>query len=320
MDTLLKAQLEWIIALQAVPGLASAMGAFSFLGNEEFFLLLLPLVYLCINARVGARLAFILLFGNALNGFAKLAFHAPRPYWLSGEVRAFSTETSYGIPSGHAQNATSVWFFLADTVRKRWAWAAATAIVLLISLSRVYLGVHFITDVLVGWALGAAVLGAFMRLEPVIAERVRRLSLMSAAGLWLAVAVAIMAIGVGLRLAVAAAPDPTQWALFSVEARSLQGIFTSAGALFGTGAGYAAHRHYAKFSAGGAVGKRLSRFVIGLAGAVVFWLGLKAVFPTEPEWLELTLRFVRYSLATGWVILATPWLSLKFGLAEPAVD
>jgi len=114
--------------------LTAIMQGFTFLGSEEFFIIALTLIYFCIDASLGERVVLLLLIGDSLNGFFKMLFHLPRPYWVDPNVKALAQETSYGLPSGHAQDATTVWFFIAYAMRKRWAWVAALALVLLISL------------------------------------------------------------------------------------------------------------------------------------------------------------------------------------------
>src|SRR6185436_699755 len=63
--------------------------------------------------------------------------------------------TSFGFPSGHAQNAATAWIATAFYFKKRWIWTTAILLISLVGLSRVYLGVHFPTDVLGGWVIGA---------------------------------------------------------------------------------------------------------------------------------------------------------------------
>jgi len=90
------------------------------------------------------------------------------------------------------------------------------------------------------------------------------------------------------------------------------------GAFLGAGTGLAMMRRWACFSAGGPLVKRAVRFAIGLISVGVVYLGLRAIFPTQPEALGLTLRFIRYGLLTWVVSFAVPWLALKLKLAEPA--
>src|SRR3712207_5849483 len=141
------------------------MQFFSLLGNEEFYLLLIPILYWCVDARIGLRLGFMLLISNGIVDILKLSFHSARPYWHDPHVQALYTESSFGLPSGHAQNGVVVWGGLAASLRKRWVWTGSIAVVLLISLSRVYLGVHFPADVIAGWVVGVILLLAYLTLE-----------------------------------------------------------------------------------------------------------------------------------------------------------
>ena len=120
MNPILESGINLIVWLQAnLSWLRGPMQLLSFLGNEEFFLLLLPFVYWCVDVRLGARVGAILCFSSNLNGFFKLAFHTPRPYWVSSRVQAMSSATSYSLPSGHAQIATSVWGLVAVATLNR---------------------------------------------------------------------------------------------------------------------------------------------------------------------------------------------------------
>jgi undecaprenyl-diphosphatase len=70
------------------------------------------------------------------------------------------TETSYSFPSGHsmasAALALSVVLITWNTRFRWWVVAAASLYVVTIGFTRLYLGVHYPTDVLAGWSLGAA--------------------------------------------------------------------------------------------------------------------------------------------------------------------
>nr|NIV34796.1 phosphatase PAP2 family protein [Anaerolineae bacterium] len=141
------------------------MSFFSFLGVESFYLLVMPAILWSYDVALGFRVGLILLTSASLNSILKLAFGLPRPYWISRKVRPYGVASSFGFPSGHAQNAVSIWGRLAAAVRKNWAVAGAVALTGLISLSRLYLGVHFPLGVLAGWLIGGLILGAFLWLE-----------------------------------------------------------------------------------------------------------------------------------------------------------
>jgi undecaprenyl-diphosphatase len=110
----------------------------------------------------------------ALYDTIKLLVHRPRP--SVGPLVA--TASGYSFPSGHATQSMAVYVTLAlvlsarrDTRTRAAAVAAAVIITLLVGVSRVYLGVHWTTDVIAGWALGAAWLAALATATRIVAGR-----------------------------------------------------------------------------------------------------------------------------------------------------
>jgi len=160
--------LDWGIEVvlwfqQASPQLDAVFAAFTFLGDEEFFLIALPLIYWSIDRAVGVRLMVVFLLSGLVNQVAKHLAVQPRPYQYDSRVVQIVGEDGFGIPSGHTQSAVVVWGVLGSVVRKKWFWVLAGVLMVLIPVSRVYLGVHFPTDVLGGYVLGALVLWLWLR-------------------------------------------------------------------------------------------------------------------------------------------------------------
>lgn len=77
----------------------------------------------------------------------------------------------YGFPSCHAANCTALMMVLGTVMRRRWAWLVLAAYVLLNCYSRLYLGVHYPSDILAGGALGALIGYAMGRLALYIMRR-----------------------------------------------------------------------------------------------------------------------------------------------------
>lgn len=110
MDVIIQAGIAFAMWFQGLWGwLEIPMKGFTFLGSEEFFLLGLPVLYWCVDARIGLRMGVVLLLNGVVNSVLKLAFFGPRPYWVNPQVKALVSETSFGVPSGHAQMAAGLW-------------------------------------------------------------------------------------------------------------------------------------------------------------------------------------------------------------------
>lgn len=144
----------------ASPPLTSFMRAVTYLGSNEFLLVAgacALLAFLLAGWRRAAAALAVTMAGAALLNFVlKLAFRRERPSPF------FDTPLpeSYSFPSGHALLSFCFYGVIAAAVATRlrgrrpraFVWAAAALLVSLVGLSRLYLGVHYPSDVLAGYA------------------------------------------------------------------------------------------------------------------------------------------------------------------------
>ena len=293
MEAIWQWGLELIRTIQLVhgPTLDAIFKAITFLGEEEFFIMLLPLVFWCVDFAVGARLAFVFLLSVYANTELKYLFAHPRPFELDPAVKLHDAE-GYGLPSGHSQSAVVVWGTIAAGFRKTWLWVVAILLIVLVGFSRIYLGVHFPTDVLSGWAVGAVFLAAYLALEP------RFTAWLKQAGLAVQLALAVF----------------VPLALLLLHPTKDTG--SSMAVLMGMGAGVALTRQVAPFSADGPLWQRAVRFLVGVIGLLVLYVGLTLVFPAEGESLYFVMRVVRYALVGLWAGLGAPWVFRKLRLTS----
>lgn len=327
MDALHELELLIILFLQSIgEWLASPMRSVSMLGNEEFYMLIMPSLYWCFDSVVGIRVAVMLLLSNAFGSMLKFTMFQPRPYWVSTDVKAWSAETSFGIPSGHAFHAAAVWGMLAANLRSRWGKIILFVVIFLIGFSRIFLGMHFISDVLLGWLLGALLVWGYLKLEKPLIGHLRTRSFNTM--VLLAFISALILITVFL---LAAATQngrtvPELWrqnALAAVPGNeidplNIEGAFTLAGTWFGmlAGAAWYYHRTGRMFNAAGEPMHRLLRYIIGLIGVFILWFGLGQILPREADFLSYALRFARYTLVGLWVSVFAPLLFERIGIAN----
>lgn len=122
-------------------------------------------------ARAGRASEMLWLLGAvagmiALNPLMKLLFGAPRPDLIAHLAIA----TGHSFPSGHAAGALSLYGALAMVLRHRAAWALGAVMILATGASRVWLGVHWPSDVAGGWIEGLAWLTVLSLARPSPAE------------------------------------------------------------------------------------------------------------------------------------------------------
>ncbi len=146
--------MHWVLPLRTPWATPIAQG-FTFLGYTPFFLIFLPLIYWFWDRALFIRLAVVIVLNSLLNDWLKDFWQDPRPP-VEIQLDHARVLDSYGRPSGHAQGAAILWLWLAHEIKRGWAWPVAIFIAAGVGLSRLYLGVHDIDDVLTGFALGIA--------------------------------------------------------------------------------------------------------------------------------------------------------------------
>ena len=142
------------------PALTGFMNGITVLGSHVFLAaaMIAVILFLIKTQKKNAFLfSFILTFGVALNFLLKNLLHRPRPDFMP-----LIHEPSYSFPSAHAMNsfifyACLSYFIFRKLLSKTLAWMhiiGAGIVVLLIGISRIYLGAHYPSDVVAGYAAG----------------------------------------------------------------------------------------------------------------------------------------------------------------------
>jgi membrane-associated phospholipid phosphatase len=131
---------------------------FTGLGTTAVLWPLLLLYYWLIDPVFARRLSIAFAASFLANRILKELFGTARPFEtdrLLSTASAERTALGHGFPSGHAQNGATFYLAYAFHYQRKWLWALAGLIVLLVGLSRIYLGVHLPEDVGGGFLLGA---------------------------------------------------------------------------------------------------------------------------------------------------------------------
>ena len=327
MDSVLNSGLQIIQWFQNLGGwLTPVMKAFTFLGNEQFYLVVAPAILWCIDASLGLRLGLFLMINGMVNAAIKVAIHGPRPYWYSNQVKGLgSAENSFGAPSGHAQNAVVVWGTLAERIKQRFAWIIAIILMIMIGLSRIYLAVHFPHDVLLGWILGVIMLGILLYFERPVVNWMKHFKIWAQLVLIFLFSLLLILIVLVAQLSLNGWSVPMAWVNNAhlafpnepeISPLSYHNFLSSAGAFFGLAAGWIWISKLGGFTTKDFWGKLILRYFLGLFGVLVLYIGLGSIFPDSEDFLSYGLRYIRYALIGFWISGFAPWLFVKLKLAS----
>lgn len=142
------------------------------MNTAYFYVLAILLLFIFWNRRRGVHLLLITSATAVLGFILKRALQLPPPD--PNIVVIIGTSSGYGFPSLSAQLAMTFWGYLSLNVRKMWLSSIATGIILIVSITKLYLGVHFPLDVVGGLIVGAAVVFLYISIEGKIMKETKR--------------------------------------------------------------------------------------------------------------------------------------------------
>jgi membrane-associated phospholipid phosphatase len=330
LENLLQISIDIIYFLQTqLAWLSPVMKFFTFLGDEEFYLLIMPLLVWSVDYTLGLRLGVMLMLSGSLNFYLKIGFHQPRPYWVSSEIKDLAAPMgSFGLPSGHSQNAASVFGLIAISTKRKWFRALIIFTIIMIAFSRLYLGVHSITDILLGLLVGVFTLWIFLKFEERTTEYFQRQKIIVRVMLVFGISIALTFLGILIVEIFQGIPLPNEWFQHAAIAHpgeyiypfAIDRLVTTTATLFGLLAGGIWVKEKGGYRANtGPFSKHILRFIIGLAGILLIWKGLGDIFPRTRDLLSFSLRYFRYALIGLWITGIAPLVFIRSKLGEKEI-
>ena len=104
----------------------------------------------------------------------------------------------------------------------------------------------------------------------------------------------------------------------SFNPANIKQLVSNSGVFFGFVTGFILLNNGSGYSVRGPLWQRGLRYIVGVLGVMVIWMGLRAIFPEGETLLPYSLRYVRYTLTGFWISAGAPWMFLKVRLASPA--
>jgi len=188
--------LYWFESIRS-PFLTKIMSAVTWLGHEILPVAFICLLFWCISKKTAYKMAFAFVFSGLTVQMLKIGFRIDRPWIIDPNFKpvdsAVGAATGYSFPSGHTQAATSLYGSLAMCLKKWWQKLICVLLILIIGVSRLYLGVHTPLDVVTAFCVTAVMTVAVCLIMDRIYETKRYDLLVSGAALILSLAAIIYA-------------------------------------------------------------------------------------------------------------------------------
>lgn len=272
-------------------GLTRLVELVTMFGEETLMIILVAALWFAVDKMMAQRVAFVAVMSLSANGILKNILKVPRPF-VSGQVTCARPETAtgYSFPSGHVQNFTTWSSLVAIQIRKRWFYMLVSLLILGVGFSRMYLGAHYPSDVLVGILLGV-LFAVFGNLLFDRVENKRKLYL------------ATSLILTPFILFFLCRPDP----LF-------EDFFKFYGMLFGLFVVVGFEGKFVQMTYDIPLWKKLIRIVGAVILAYALKEGVAALFATSTVWLSLLADAARYFALVFVVFGLYPWVLKRCNL------
>ncbi len=273
----------WIQSLRT-PASDAFFRAVTQLGGQGH-LWIVPALVWCLSYRIGTRVMLAMLVSAGINFGLKDLFAQPRPFELDPRIGP-DRELGYGIPSGHAQHTAVEWALLAAWLRRPLWTIAAGVLIFLIGFSRVYLGVHFPSDVIAGWALAAALVWLQLRHGTALESR-------------------LAALGTARQIGLAAAASGL-FALIYVAIPKTTWLVGTGGLFFGAAAGVALCLRWLRPPEAGAWWQRLLRYVVGIVPLMLWARVADGWVPQVHDAAYFAIIYGNCAVAGLWITAGAP--------------
>lgn len=279
-------EIKFIIWIQTFssPFLDHLFEFITILGESYTYIILLSLLYWCVDKASSRRLLLAMTLSVTLNGILKEVFNAVRPIGIEG-IRSLRTQTATGasFPSGHTQTIATFVFSMMMIYKNKIINILGLFFVIAVAISRLYLGVHWPKDVI------AAVIIAFIVVKGAewIHNRAYRYSDFLPYFIILAIA---------------------GGSLFIFKTES---YYKGVAVLLGYIVGYWIEENFINFDARGALDRQIIKYIIGMTGLLFIFIGLKIILPDAPSMI-----FIRYFATLLWATAGAPALFVALRLSK----
>ncbi|MCL2572063.1 MAG: phosphatase PAP2 family protein [Defluviitaleaceae bacterium] len=279
------------------PFLDTLFGFVTRFGEETILVVAICVIYWCINKHMGYIMGISFFLSSLAVQGLKIVFRLPRPWIVDPTFEpvggATRMATGYTFPSGHTQNGAAIFGSLGAQLKPIAIKVILFSMAFLVAASRLYLGVHFLSDVIASLIITFAIIWIALKIVPKEATCWKRELILSS-----------VLVGLGILVIVIAA---VLYARGISEPSQLRDSIRTSGAAIGFGVGMYIERMYIRFSVKAKnIGWQIVKFVLGLAGVLAIQEGVRLIGTSLP------IDAVRYFLMVIWMTVIYPLVIKRF--------
>lgn len=229
------------------------------LGDQLAFIAIALTIYWFFNKKTAFKLVFVFISSAIVNELLKALVMRPRPYVVDPDTNVGTSTHGYAFPSGHAQNTGVITTVLYQNYGKKSHWLKwfLLAFLILVPLSRVYLGQHYPSDIIVGLILGILIAYYVSKLVDKMGEKEHIYGMYAIIPLLLGVLVL---------------------SFLGQSYEEVKNLFVALGGLTGFFLGYFMDKKFIQYNDYPKGIKILYRLLIGVVIVMIFYLGLSLLF------------------------------------------
>ncbi len=250
------------------------------LGDQMVFIGIVVFLYWFIDKKIAFKMTYAFIFSAVANELLKGIIGRNRPYVEDPSLNVGDPTHGFAFPSGHAQNIAVESTILYQNFNKKVSWLkwVLLAAMIIVPLTRMYLGQHYLSDVLAGLIIGMMLAYGIALLVDKMGDKEHIWGLIVLIPLMIALIVLAFL--------------PTVY-------EEVKNIYVALGGYAGFMFGYTIDKLWIKYNDKPAKIKILWRALVGIAGVAILYFGLSVVFKAvSPE--NVYLDFTRYALIGLW--------------------
>lgn len=255
------------------------------LGGQTIGVVTSLILFWCIDKKLGFKFLYAMLFSFSLNNILKGFFNAKRPIGAEGIISGeINTATGSSFPSGHSQGNGTAFAFLMNQYRNKFIWIVGIAMLILVPLSRLYFGVHWPIDVVMGTLIG--ILSVF------ISNKIFDNFYNNSSHIIIYTTIVFLVLGVFL---------PSE------------DLLKALGALSALTISLLLEESFLNFDPRGTTNQHIIKILIGVIGALLIYL------ITSPILTNGIFLFIKYFILIFWATFICPIIFLKLHLCNKSI-